>query len=82
VVHGRPGGSGATARPLHEPSAARLPLDHPRRTEILERHDAALAEGAPGYDDPETGLFVLTAASLAARGTCCDSGCRHCPYCA
>jgi hypothetical protein len=23
---------------------------------------------------------VLTAAELAARGTCCDSGCRHCPY--
>jgi hypothetical protein len=23
---------------------------------------------------------VLTAAELAARGSCCESGCRHCPY--
>ena len=36
--------------------------------------------GAPGYDDPETGLFVFTASYLADRGTCCDTGCRHCPY--
>ena len=27
-----------------------------------------------------SGLFVLSAAYLAARGSCCDSGCRHCPY--
>jgi hypothetical protein len=37
-------------------------------------------DGEPGYADPQTGLFVLTAATLAARGTCCESGCRHCPY--
>jgi hypothetical protein len=43
-------------------------------------HDAAVAAGEPGYDDPATGLFVFTAAYLKARGTCCDSGCRHCPY--
>jgi len=23
---------------------------------------------------------VFTAAFLAERGTCCESGCRHCPY--
>ena len=43
-------------------------------------HERAVRAGADGYDDPETGLFVFTAAYLAARGTCCDSGCRHCPY--
>lgn len=32
------------------------------------------------YMDPETGFMVFTAHYLAARGFCCDSGCRHCPY--
>jgi hypothetical protein len=48
--------------------------------EIVAAHDAAIASGEPGYIDPTTGLFVLTAAYLADRGTCCDQGCRHCPY--
>ncbi|MFZ9619289.1 MAG: DUF5522 domain-containing protein [Ilumatobacteraceae bacterium] len=26
-------------------------------------------------------LFVLTSASLVARGFCCENNCRHCPYC-
>ena len=43
-------------------------------------HAAARAAGDPGYLDPATGLFVLTADELAARGECCGSGCRHCPY--
>jgi Family of unknown function (DUF5522) len=43
-------------------------------------HRQAQREGADGYTDPESGLFVFTAAYLAARGACCDSGCRHCPY--
>jgi hypothetical protein len=32
------------------------------------------------YVDPSSHLSVLTAAYLAERGTCCDKGCRHCPY--
>jgi hypothetical protein len=32
------------------------------------------------YEDPGTGLWVMTEASLRARGTCCGSRCRHCPY--
>lgn len=67
-------------RPLTEPHPSRLPPDHPRRNEILAAHAAALAAGEDGYLDPDTGLFVLTAGFLAARGTCCDTGCRHCPY--
>ena len=43
-------------------------------------HDAAVAAGEAGYIDPDTGLFVLTAAYLADRGHCCGNGCRHCPY--
>ena len=39
-----------------------------------------MADDEAGYVDPETGLFVLTAAFLADRGTCCARGCRHCPY--
>jgi hypothetical protein len=67
-------------RPLTEPHPARLAPDHPRRDAILAAHAAALDAGQPGYLDPDTGLFVLTAGFLADRGTCCDRGCRHCPY--
>lgn len=68
------------ARPLTEPARSRLPLDTSRRGEILQAHTAALAAGDSGYLDPDTGLFVLTAEFLAARGYCCERGCRHCPY--
>ncbi len=67
-------------RPLAEPHPSRLRLDDPRRDEILAAHAAAMVAGDDGYTDPQTGLFVFTAAYLAARGTCCDTGCRHCPY--
>jgi hypothetical protein len=67
-------------RELTEPHPSRLPLDHPRRAEILAAHTAALDAGQAGYLDPDTGLFVLTAGFLARRGTCCGRGCRHCPY--
>lgn len=68
------------ARPLTRPAPSRLAPDHPRRVEILTAHAAAMQDARPGYPDPDTGLFVLTAAWLANRGTCCDNGCRHCPY--
>ncbi|MFV2011708.1 MULTISPECIES: DUF5522 domain-containing protein [unclassified Micromonospora] len=67
-------------RPLTEPHLARLPADHPHRAAVLAAHAAALDAGEAGYLDPGTGLFVLTAAFLAHRGTCCGQGCRHCPY--
>jgi hypothetical protein len=47
---------------------------------IARAHAAAIAAGSAGYIDPRTGLFVLTSTWLAARGRCCGSGCRHCPY--
>ena len=65
---------------LDTPLPGRLPPWRPDRTAILAAHAEALAGGAPAYLDPATGLSVMTAAALAARGACCGSGCRHCPY--
>lgn len=65
---------------LREPHHERLAPDHPRRDAILAAHAAALDAGAPTYVDPATGFVVFTAAFLLGRGTCCDTGCRHCPY--
>jgi hypothetical protein len=67
-------------RPLDRPHPSRLSPDHPRWDEIINAHRAAMAAGEPGYLDPDTGLFVMTAAQLADRKQCCGSGCRHCPY--
>ena len=47
---------------------------------VVSAHDAAVARGDEGYWDPDTGLFVMTVVALAAKGGCCGSGCRHCPY--
>ncbi|WP_203708176.1 DUF5522 domain-containing protein [Asanoa iriomotensis] len=57
-----------------------MPDDPAYQQEIIQAHDDALAGGGAGYLDPRTGLFVLSARFLAARGTCCGRGCRHCPY--
>jgi len=65
---------------LTEPHPSRLDLQHPRRSAILAAHENALAAGWPGYLDPDSGLFVLTAGFLRDRGYCCGRGCRHCPY--
>lgn len=67
-------------RALTEPAVCRLPVDTPRRAEVLALHPGALGRGEAGYVDPVSGLFVLSAAYLAARGYCCERGCRHCPY--
>ncbi|MEP6659508.1 MAG: DUF5522 domain-containing protein [Acidimicrobiales bacterium] len=63
--------------PPPNPSDATVP---PERVAVLAAHDAAVAGGADGYIDPETGLFVFTSVYLASVGACCGSGCRHCPY--
>jgi hypothetical protein len=76
---GRPPGPDGD-RTGDEPHPSRLPPDHPGRGPILAAHRAAVDAGEPGYLDPATGLFVLTASYLAERGRCCDTGCRHCPF--
>jgi Family of unknown function (DUF5522) len=63
--------------PLARPDPARL---DPARPDYQATHGHALAAGEDGYLDPATGLWCFTAAYLWDRGTCCDSGCRHCPY--
>ena len=45
-----------------------------------ERHARACANNQPTYIDPATGYTVFTAYYLKSRGTCCGSGCRHCPW--
>jgi hypothetical protein len=65
---------------LEEPAPSRLALDRPDRPQILATHAAAVQAGASSYQDPTTGLQVMTAVSLAERGRCCGSGCRHCPF--
>lgn len=67
-------------RPLTTPHPDRLHVDHPLREAILAAHGRAMDADEAGYLDPGSGLFVLTAAAHAQRGTCCGRGCRHCPY--
>lgn len=43
-------------------------------------HEEASSNGETFYLDPETGLAVFTEFGLLQRGSCCWSGCRHCPY--
>lgn len=62
------------------PLVARLDPAHPGYELVLAVHERALAADAPTYPDPLSGFDVLTAAELWARGFCCDSGCRHCPF--
>ncbi|MFN7151239.1 MAG: DUF5522 domain-containing protein [Microthrixaceae bacterium] len=48
--------------------------------DVMAAHDAACRRGDDQYVDPRSGYPVFTSDFLAGRGTCCDSGCRHCPY--
>jgi Family of unknown function (DUF5522) len=68
------------ARPLWQPHPDRLAPDDPNYERIVGAHRHALEAGADTYEDPGSGLTVLTAGYLARRGSCCDTGCRHCPY--
>lgn len=63
-----------------DPHVSRLDPERADYHAIVAAHRTAVEAGEPGYLDPTTGLFVLTAATLWVRGTCCDQGCRHCPY--
>ena len=47
---------------------------------ITQLHDEACHSGNATYLDPETGASVFTREALLARGRCCGSGCRHCPF--
>jgi diphthamide synthase (EF-2-diphthine--ammonia ligase)/ABC-type Fe3+-hydroxamate transport system substrate-binding protein len=43
-------------------------------------HKEACERGVHQYNDPATGYQVFTEVAHKARGKCCGSGCRHCPY--
>lgn len=61
------------------PTDERFDPRDPGYEAAMASHDAASRAGEGGYLDPATGLFVMTAASLAAR-PCCGNLCRHCPW--
>jgi len=65
---------------LTVPLLHRYSIRHRSFEPAMALHAAAVAAGAPVYRDPATGNSVFTAAFLADRGYCCESGCRHCPY--
>lgn len=67
-------------RPLAQPHPSRLDPEHPAYDRIIKAHLRALESGEPGYTDPFSGLYVMTAGYHVARGTCCEQGCRHCPF--
>lgn len=51
--------------------------------ENRERAAGPSAPAAPGAEPDyyfENGCLVFTAAYHLRRGSCCESGCRHCPY--
>ena len=62
------------------PHPSRLAPAHPHFDAIMDAHAQACAAGSPGYLDPVSGLFTMTAEYHIQRGACCDNGCRHCPY--
>eukprot|EP00730_Choanoeca_flexa_P008161 TRINITY_DN12453_c0_g1_i2.p2 TRINITY_DN12453_c0_g1~~TRINITY_DN12453_c0_g1_i2.p2 ORF type:complete len:450 (+),score=85.87 TRINITY_DN12453_c0_g1_i2:4179-5528(+) len=43
-------------------------------------HQEACQKGDKFYQDPITGLTVMTELIHRERGRCCGNGCRHCPY--
>ena len=65
---------------LESPHPSRFGSDNVDFGRAMAAHREAVQAGQPGYFDPGTGLFVMTAAYLRQRGWCCDCGCRHCPY--
>ncbi|HUY42434.1 MAG TPA: DUF5522 domain-containing protein [Acidimicrobiales bacterium] len=65
---------------VSRPHPSRLDPARSDYSAIVAAHELALRDGEPFYRDPTSGLMVLTAATHLARGHCCESGCRHCPY--
>ena len=43
-------------------------------------HQEAVNKQEMTYIDPKTGYEVLTKIAHLERGSCCGSGCRHCPF--
>ncbi|MCK6604997.1 MAG: DUF5522 domain-containing protein [Ignavibacteriaceae bacterium] len=71
-----------SAKPLNIPlpHKSRLSESHPDYQLIIKLHEKACLEGKKTYTDPSSGYSVFTAGFHLQRGSCCKSGCRHCPY--
>jgi hypothetical protein len=65
---------------IRYPHPDRLDPSRPGFLDVVAAHDAALCAGHDTYRDPLTGFDVMTSPALLARGRCCTSGCRHCPF--
>ena len=62
------------------PHPDRMDPSDPNYVCVLDAHHRALCDGQAGYSDRLSGLFVQTARTLWERGSCCEQGCRHCPF--
>ena len=62
------------------PHPSRLSREDANYAAILAAHESAVRSGELLYRDPATGLFVLSVLAHLERGSCCERGCRHCPY--
>ena len=65
---------------MERPHPSRLDPSSAAYDAVLDAHRRAVASAGAGYLDPTSGLFVLTATEHLRRGSCCDRGCRHCPW--
>ena len=71
----------AAADPTSTDTTAPEPSEVPDiEDSFVAVHAAACARGDFMYTDPATGYLVMTSVKHQARGKCCGSGCRHCPY--
>jgi len=75
---------------IPEKLLARVPAESRNRACICRDCVMTFHRERAGNDSPallpgdfyfDHGLMVFTAAYLRRRGYCCESNCRHCPYC-
>jgi hypothetical protein len=62
------------------PHPSRLDPSRSDYEAIIDAHRRAQRMGGRTYLDPATGLVVQTRFAHLERGSCCGSGCRHCPW--
>lgn len=61
--------------------SGRTAMDETQLRILRDRlHEDACARGEKTYTDPVSGFPVFTRINHLERGSCCQSGCRHCPY--
>ena len=57
-------------------------MDNKKTLKIAPNISLSMSEVKEGEDFyiNDKGQFVFTEAYHLKRGTCCENGCRHCPY--